>query len=391
MGIINLEIGALVIKSLLHRKIRTFLTTLGIVIGVALVFSLISLNAGMKESLVEQINMIGADMITITTKLVPGMGFAGGKFTSDDLEAVERVSVVDSVIGMYYTGAEIKVRDETIFKSVIGIESGKISQLMEMYSGYGVKEGRFINDNERGKAVIGPLFAEDHNIGVGNRIIIDGRTFRVVGITKPVGNGDDDRNIMMSAEDLWELTGTEDEFTMILGKVHELRIDPIERALKKQRGSEDFEIMTSENMMDTMNNVLSVVNAVFLAVASISILVGSIGVANTMYVSVLERVREIGVLKSIGATKLQILLMFVFEAGLVGMAGGVVGVVLGYLIAFGFTYAATASGFIGIHPVITPSLFLISAGISFAVGIVAGFLPARWAANLEPVEALRYE
>lgn len=390
MDIVNLELIALVIKSLLHRRVRTFLTTLGIIIGVALVFSLISLNGGMRETLTEQMEIMGADMITITNKIIPGLGFAG-KFTAADIKAVERVSVVDSIMGMYYTGIEITIRDETIFKAVIGLESDKIDMLLDLYAGFDVDKGRFIDKGERGKVVVGPLFVEDHNLGVGSQIIIGGREFRIIGIMESVGNGEDDRNVMMSAEELWELTDTDDEFTILMGKVHEPRIEPIERALEKHRGMDDFEIMTSESMMATMDTILDVVNAVFLAVASISILVGSIGVANTMYVSVLERVGEIGVLKAIGATKNQILFMFLFEAGLVGIIGGIIGIIFGYLIAFGFTYAASSSGFMDLKPLITPALFLVSAGSAFVVGMIAGYVPARWAANLEPVEALRYE
>ncbi|MBR9681604.1 MAG: ABC transporter permease [Candidatus Altiarchaeota archaeon] len=390
MGIVNLEIVALVIKSLLHRKVRTFLTTLGIIIGVALVFSLVSLNGGMKASIIDQMDALGSDVVTIMGKPLPGLGL-DGIFTSGDIEVVERLSSVQVITGLYMTGMDITIRDKVIFKALGGLEPDKIELFADLFSGFGVDKGRFLYDYERGKIVVGPLFAEDHNLGIGSRITIGEEAFRIVGIMEPVGNGEDDRNIYMNAEDLWELNGIDDIFIVLFGKVHEPKVEAIERALEKYRGQKDFEVMTSESMMSMMDSILDVVNAVFLAVASISILVGSIGVANTMYVSVLERVGEIGVLKAIGATKNQILFMFLLEAGLVGIIGGIIGIILGYSIAFGFTYAATASGFMDLKPLITPALFLVSAGSAFVVGMIAGFVPARWAANLEPVEALRYE
>jgi putative ABC transport system permease protein len=387
---VNLEIAKLVIKSLFHRRLRTFLTTLGIAIGVALVFSLISLNGGMKASIVEQMDMLGADAITIMGKTVTGSPLSG-TFTQEDIEVVEKVNVMKSAMGLYYTGLGVKVKGEEFFKAVAGIESDKIGVFVEMYSGFGTESGRFLEDGETGKIVVGPMFAEDYNLHIGSQIEMGGEDFRIVGIMEPVGNGEDDRNIYANVEDLWRLSGKSNIYNAIFGEAHEPKVEPIERALERHRGVDDFEVMTTENMMELFDTVLGVINAVFLGVASISILVGSIGVANTMYVSVLERVREIGVLKSIGATRMQIMFMFLFEAGLVGVVGGVAGILLGYLIAFGFTSAVTASGFLDFHAHITPSLFLISAGSAFVVGMVAGFMPARWASKLEPVEALRYE
>lgn len=378
------------VKSLLHRKLRTFLTTLGIAIGVALVFSLVSLNGGMRESLVDQMEIFGADMMTVTGKAIAGMGFSG-TFTQEDVEVVERVPVVRFAIGTYYTGLEMEVKGNTFFKSVIGIESNKMSLFKNMYSGVGMASGRFLNDGELGKIVIGPRFAEDYDLRVGNQVKLAGETFRIVGIMESIGNGEDDRNIYTNADDLWRLSGSDEFFIMIFGKVHDSKLDSVTRALKRHRGVEDFEVMTTESWMETMDSILGIVNVVFLGVASISILVGCVGVANTMYVSVLERVREIGVLKSIGASQFQILVMFLLEAGLVGVVGGIAGIVLGYLIAFGFTTAATVSGFMNLKPLITPYLFLISAGVAFVVGMLAGLLPARWASKLQPVDALRYE
>ncbi len=380
----------LVVKFLIHRRLRTFLTTLGICIGVALVFSLISLNKGMVKAIEEQISSMGADVVTVTPKLVVG-GLLGKSFSEQEVEAVKKLSVVDDATGIYYTSMPVKIKGTTYYLPVVGIKTEDAKKVFEDIKSFRIERGRYFMKGEKGKVIVGYDIWDRYKVKVGSQIEIGGKKFRVIGALAEVGNSQDDRSIYMNVEELWEMTKSKGRYLMIIAKMREMNTKPIERVLRRLRGTEDFDVLTPENMREKTSQILGIINVVFLAVASISIVVGAIGVANTMYVAVLERVREIGVMKAIGARNEQILYMFLFESGLLGLVGGLLGMALGYGIAKAFSYVARLQGLKTLKPVITPELFLISALLSFGVGIASGIFPARWASKLNPVDALRYE
>ncbi|MBR9680183.1 MAG: ABC transporter permease [Candidatus Altiarchaeota archaeon] len=385
-----LNVAKLAIKFVMQRRLRSILTTLGIAIGVALVFSLVSLNAGMSAYITDELEQMGSDMLIIMPKFQMGGGMSE-PLTDDNLELIQRLPFVNLAAGMGTAVLPVEIKGDEQYRSVMGMGGAEMDEIFRDMQNFKIERGRFIDDAELGKIVIGYLIAKDNKLSPGSQILIDGKKFRVSGIIAEVGNPEDDNSIIMSAEALWDITDNYGEYMIFFAKVSEMKPERVAQVLERARGREDFDVMTPESMLEMVNQILGAVSAVFLAVASISILVGSIGVANTMYVSVLERTREIGIMKSIGAKNNQILQLFLIEAGFLGLVGGTSGVIFGYGIAELFSYFAATQGIKALQPIITPGLFLISAGLSFVIGILSGLFPARWASRLQPVEALRYE
>ncbi|MBR9690028.1 MAG: ABC transporter permease [Candidatus Altiarchaeota archaeon] len=381
----------LVGKFISHRKRRSILTTLGIAIGVALIFSLISINKGMVTYVEGSIDDMGGNIVTIMPKLGGPSGLSS-YFTKEEVEAVRSLGFVKAAAGIYATVLPVELRSGEEFVGVYGYDSEALSAVVNDIQTFKVERGRFMKDSEIQKVVLGYLIAKDNNLGLGSLLEIDGFNFRVIGILEKIGNSDDDNSINVNVKDLWDITGETDQYNFILATVVEPKEDVIIRTIERIRGREDFEVMTPESMMKAFNQILGTVSAVFIAIAGISIIAGSVGVANTMYMAVFERTREIGVMKAIGAGEWDILAIFLLESGLLSLIGGLFGVAFGLLIATGFGYVAEVSmGTDALSPAFTSDVYIISLGLAFVVGILSGFFPARYASKLEPVEALRYE
>jgi len=203
----------------------------------------------------------------------------------------------------------------------------------------------------------------------------------------------------MTESDLNDALDIKDEYDIIVVQL-EKNSDPekvaeaITEKLRKDRGlkegEEDFNVQTPIAALASINTILNVINVIVIGIALISLLVGAIGIANTMYTSVLERTKEIGVMKAIGARNSDILLIFLFESGLLGLVGGIVGVLIGMLMAW--TAATGANTALGTNLFIikfNPALIIGSIIFSFLIGTVSGVLPARQASKLKPVDALR--
>ncbi len=380
----------LVAKFVIHRRLRSFLTTLGIAIGVALIFSLVSINRGLMSAVAEQLEQIGGDIITVVPKFSGPL--SSQPFSNEELDALRRLPFVRDVAGIYSTVLPVELSGRTEYLAIYGYSPEDITRVMNEIQSFRVERGREFREGENHKLVIGYLLADRYNLGPGSRLRIAGRDFRVVGVLEKIGNSEDDMSINANVEDLWELTGEDGTYNYIMLTVSEPNDDRIKRELKKVRGQEDFDVFTPESFMERAGQVLGIVNAIFLAVASISILVGGIGVANTMYMAVFERTHEIGVMKAVGASERDVLTIFLLESGLLSLIGGLFGMALGWGLAWGVGHAAaTFGGTEYLHPVLSADIFLLTAALSFVVGLLSGFFPARYAAKLEPVEALRYE
>lgn len=381
----------LVLKFVAHRRLRSFLTTLGVAIGVALVFSLVSINQGMLAYISDTMDELGSDLVMVMPKGLLGGGGFGTAFSQDEVDALERLYFVESAMGFAMGNLPAKIKGQDVNLMILGTDDG-ITNMFGDISSFEIERGRDFTANERKKLVIGYNIARDHNLGPGSQIEINGEKYRVVGVMSQVGNSQDDSQVYMHIDDFAEITGRESEYIMIYLNTKEPKVEVIERTLERIRGREDFEVSTSEDLMETVNQVLGVLNAVFMAVASISILVGSVGVANTMYMAVAERTREIGIMKAIGATEQDILTIFLLESGLLSLIGGLFGTVLGYGLAKGIGYAAAVgAGMLALQPIFSLELVFWSGFMAFVVGVLSGVFPARYASKLEPVQALRYE
>ena len=382
----------LVIKFVTHRRLRSLLTTVGIAIGVALVFSLIAINRGFIISLSSMLSNLGDNFVTVLPKQA-NFGFSTSSyFTQKDADAIRRLPFVKIAVAGYSTVVPAKIHGEELFLMARGANPKDMDELFNEVQVYGFHSGRAIHEGERGKVVVGYNLADKYHLSPGSQIEIAGEKFRVVGVQSKVGNNQYDNLITANVEDLWDITGEHDKYFLILLKVSEMKTEELKRELKRIRGKEDFEILTPENIARQVSEILGVVNAVFLAVASISILVGSVNVANTMYMAVTERVRDIGIMKAVGANRKQISTIFMLESGVLSMVGGFFGVLLGLLVTWGFSYFGGVSGaFISFGYPLNPDLILFTIVLSFVVGVVSGYFPARYASGMEPVRALRQE
>lgn len=395
------------INGLRQRKLRSWLTMLGIFIGIAAVVSLISIGQGMQDFISEQFELLGSDKIIIEPNIMGPPGSVTSKsliLTSKDLKVVEDTKGVDWAIGYIMKTGQAKVKDQLEIGFAIGVDPDELQLILDAQP-FDLEEGRLFKDSDKFKAIVGNshIYGDiwDHEIEVGDKIEIEDQEFKIIGVFEKSGNPYDDGAIYVPKETLKELLEVEDEESQIFAKT-ETGYDPAEVAeevkenLRKHRNEkedqETFNVQTADQLLDSFSSIFSVVTAVLVGIAAISLLVGGVGIMNTMYTSVLERTKDIGTMKAIGAKNSDVLLIFLIESGFLGLVGGAIGVIIGIGIAKGVEIIAQqALGTDMLGASITAPLILGALAFSFVVGAASGVLPARQAAGLKPVDALRYE
>lgn len=393
--------------NLKHRGLRSWLTILGIFIGIAAVVSLISLGQGLQGFIDDQFQQVGGDKILISPKLFGPPGSVTEQellLTKDDLDVVKKVNGVEDAEGAL-TRTSLAVNDK---EQEIVMISGVNEKYLEIFGGIDSLtsiEGRQIKDTDKSKVVVGynHVFGNlwDKKLRLGSKIEIKGKEFEIVGVLKKQGNSGDDNSVWMEKETFQSLFNTGNDEGTIVAKTEkgfnpdEVAAD-IEKALRKEKdqkeGQETFFVQSFSQLLETFTNIFAVVQAVFVGIAGISLIVGGIGIMNTMYTSVLERTREIGIMKAVGAKNQDIFLIFLIESGLLGLVGGVIGILFGIGIGKSVEYIATAKlGTTYLQAVFGLPLILGALFFSFIVGAASGVFPAMQAAKLKPADALRYE
>ncbi len=392
-----------------HRKLRALLTLLGIIIGMAAVVSLISLGQGLENAIAEQFATLGNDKLIVTAKgnaLTAGLSIDAIKITTDDLEVANRVQGIKQTAGFIFTTAKIEFNDNVRYFYVFGAPPDpEQRKLIGETQNYKLAIGRTIEKSDNFKAVAGSQYTTpglfDKALETGDTLTIQDTEIKIIGFWEKIGSPDDDRALHLPLETYWDIFDNKDELGMIIAQTQPGE-DPnkvaerLEKDLRKSRdlkeGKEDFTIQTPEQFQESFAIVLTIVQIVVLGVAGISLLVGGVGIMNTMYTSVLERTKEIGVLKALGAQKKHILFLFLIESGFYGLGGGVLGGIIGIAIAklveLLFTLAV-GPAFLLIK--IDATLIIGTILFSFIVGCISGLAPARRASKLDPVESLRYE
>ena len=395
----------LAFNNLKRRKLRSWLTMIGIFIGIAAVVALISLGQGMQMYITAEFEKLGKDKIMVQAKSfgAPGSSTSNLMLTTEDLAVVQDVKGVEWALGMIYRMGQIEFKKESQINYIIGINPEDI-QLMSEVQSFEIKEGRWLKPGDKYKVVIG----YEHGYGeiwkrpieIGDTITLEGEEFKVIGIVNRIGNKYDDSQVYAPKEILRDLLGTGDEESMIMAKTSlgftpEDVAETIKRKLMKFRdekeGQETFEVQTSEQLLQSFQNIFGVVQAVLIGIAAISLIVGGIGIMNTMYTAVLERTKEIGTMKAVGAKNSDILLIFLFESGLLGLVGGMIGIGIGMGLAEGVVYVLGASVGNFLQAYFPFYLILGALAFSFFIGIASGILPAMQASKLKPADALRYE
>jgi putative ABC transport system permease protein len=392
------------------NKIRSGLTILGIVIGISSVIAMVAIGQGAQSSVSDSIQSIGSNLIMVRPGMQRGVGtqVSSGRgsaktLTQTDADAIsQNISLVKSVAPELSSRYQVTSKGKNTNTSIVGITPSYLTvKNVELGEGVFISEQ---NINSYSKvAVLGPtarddLFGEEAENIVGQTIKINGMEFKIIGITVAKGGtgfgSQDDMiyiplttaqkflagsdylsTINVEATDAESMTELETEITNLLLERHNIS-DP---------DSADFSTMNQADIIATASSVTETFTILLAAIAGISLVVGGIGIMNMMLTTVTERTREIGLRKAIGAKKKDISRQFLIEALALTFIGGIIGVILGWAIAFGVEY------FNFTQTTITTSSILLAFGVSAAIGVVFGYYPARRAASLNPIEALRYE
>ncbi len=379
---------------------------LGIIIGVASVTMMQSLGASFQGFILAQISSVGGQTMGIVPKGVRDLGADLNSLTYEDYLAIRRLATVTSITPGIIIPQKILYRTESSSPYLIGAQK-------ELFTNYGMKleSGRLLdaNDEHGASSVIviahqtaKDLFADDDPLG--KRVTIGGASFTVVGVLKEVGSPVlrefEDAVVMpftrakaltgqkaltlISLQSTGDVALTKADITQVLRQRHSIQ-NPTNDAAK-----DDFEVRSAQQAADIIKTVSFSLTLFLSLIAGISLVVGGIGIMNIMLVSVMERTREIGLRKAVGARKRDILLQFLFEALALTLIGGLIGLLLGAGLAWFITLIG--SRFLGDFPfVLKPSAVLLSLGMAVGTGLVFGIAPAKNAADLRPIEALRYE
>jgi putative ABC transport system permease protein len=396
------------IRNVKTRRLRSWLTIIGILIGVFLIVSLISLSEGLKGAVMQQLSMMGKDLITV----MPGdisagvtSMIGGGELTDEDIKTMKKVNGVDIVVPMNYKAETMRVGDS---KKTVIIYGNSWKDALEIYvndMGWSINKGRWPIPG-KSEAVIGSIVAKETfpGIEVGDSAVVKGRKIEIVGILDSVGSKQDDSMVGVDLDIFKSITGETKGAKMAFLKIKpgysadklaETIKSELEDNKKRKRGQEpetaSYSVLTSEKITSIVGSVMGLIQAVIIGFASIAIVVGGIGIMNTMYTAVRERTKEIGVMKAIGAKRSTINIIFLIESGIFGLIGGLGGT------AFGLLLSKSIEMYLQIHPLfylkadVSPGLILFSLTFAFLVGCISGFFPARTASKLKPVDALRYE
>ncbi len=395
------------LRSLRHRSLRSWLTLLGIFIGIAAVVSLVSLGDGLRGAITEQFSQAGTDKLTIQAASVgfaPPGSTAVKRLTEKDLNIVRGIKGFKVVSNRLIRSTTVEFNDIQRFGFLVNLpEPPDERKLVIDAMNLEAIEGRLLKSSDNFKVVLGydyldkNLFEKD--VKLGDKLIINGQDFSIVGFIERSSNPQYNSIIYMNEKVMTSLLNIKDEVDIIIGQVSNVNnIEQVSENTKKElrnsrnveKGKEDFSVQTPQQSVETFNTVLNMIQSVIVGIAAISLLVGGIGIANTMFTSVLERRKEIGIMKAVGARNNSILTIFLIESGSLGLFGSIIGVILG--VSFSKIVEIVGSKLIGegiLQPHFSLVLIIGSLAFGFVVGTLSGIIPARQASLLPPVEALR--
>lgn len=393
-----LELFKLAVSSLRANKLRSMLTTLGIIIGVFSVILLVALGNGLQRYITDQISGLGSNLIFVIPGRVGGARTPGGQQTNkltfaDAKNLSNKLQAIAQVGPIIQNTTTVKYQSKTNKNTSILGSSANYPDIVKTE----LESGRFFSTSQERSgakvAVIGQTLVENlfgTREPVGEKISIGSNRYTIIGVTKIRGSvfGIDQDNVAIipitAAQRQFGVTTVNTIYLSALKPEYvSLVKEQATTVLLKNLTEDDFTLQTQEQTLETVNSITSVLTAALGGIAAISLLVGGIGVMNIMLVSVTERTREIGLRKALGAKRADILKQFLLEAVMLSLFGGMVGIVLG------FAASAIVSQFFVTE--VTIGSVLLAFGFSVAVGVIFGIAPAIRASKLSPIEALRYE
>lgn len=388
---------------------RSLLTLLGIAIGIMAIISLLALGEGMQQAVTGELSSL-SDVIIVSTGGNMFSSFGGGGststgeyFTQRDIAGIERLQGIKEVSTQLSGSGLAEYNGKTTVLSLTGME---VSVMKLQYASQNLEAGGFLNEGEQNKIMIGYSIAHDTfdaDISVGGRIKINGEKFFVSGIFGKQGMGgvSSDSMVLMSSRDFKKLTG-QSNISLIYLRVNNVNdaesiATTIQNAINENHGKKDFATATTmTSILKTVQNIIGILQLVLVGIASIALVVASIGIMNTMLTSVMERTREIGIMKAIGATTRDIMSIFIIEGVLMSGVGGIIGIILGVFGSQALTlilgsFMSMGGGSFQLVPIITITSVVLAVAVSLIVGILSSLYPAWKAARMSPIEAVRYE
>lgn len=387
------------------NKVRSGLTVLGIVIGIASVIAMLSIGNGAKQSIQGNIESLGSNLLTILPGVLqPGRGIVSSGRGSAETLKIEDAAAIAELPGVAAMSPELSRRFQIVSSTGNNTNTtvtGGTSAYATVHN-LDISEGSFITDeNVRGlgrQAVLGATVAKDlfaDTDAIGKTVRINGGSYRVIGVLAPKGgfgfSGPDDMVFVPVTTMQKILTGSDSYSTIAVQVTDQDRMADLQQSITdllmtRHRVDEaDFSVISQEDILGTLSSVITTFTIFLAAIASISLVVGGIGIMNMMLTTVMERTKEIGLRKAVGAKQADIRIQFLVEAVMLTLLGGIIGTGVGWMICFG----VTASGLL--QTSVSFSSVLLACSVSAGIGIVFGYYPAARAARLSPIDALRYD
>lgn len=384
----KIDFYSLIFKDLIRKKFSTFLTVFAISLGILSIFVILIITQSFNDSIEGQLEEFGSNLIIVQ----PQTG-SNVKFTDSQIRTLERFSNIKSVYGS--TQQRVQFQDGREFRRVSVFATELSEQFFNDFN-VEIEQGTFPNPRSKFDIVIGPSVAEDRfssELRVGSRLVFNDISFRVVGITQEVGNPEDDSLIYMQYEALKDF-GIVEEYDVLVVFMRDVELldrtqEDIINFFEREFGENRVNVLTSRDILEQLNTITGLITGVLGGIGFISLIVGALGIINTMFVIVTEKIKDIGIMKSVGARNSQVLLLFIFQSSLFGILGAILGIIIGIGALFGIEIALQASGFSFLEITIYPEIVLQMLLFGSIIGAISGFIPSFKASKMNVVEALR--